>query len=166
MNKNAGNVQDFSSRLKVSRQQAGLTQSEFAKKLGLKGNTPIYRFELGTSSPSIDVLCRIAEVLKVDLHWLITGLPSPAEKRFREAQIEVIGRLAKYIGTAIGELMLDFKRISDELNDLTAKKHKGEKVKEGDMKSLEEEKFRIIRALADLQKDQPWVTEAIEKLSK
>jgi transcriptional regulator with XRE-family HTH domain len=83
MNKIAENVHNFSSRLREARQAACLTQAELAKKLGLKGNTPVYRFESGVSSPSIETLCCIAEVLKIDLHWLITGKPSLAVERLR-----------------------------------------------------------------------------------
>ncbi len=72
--------ENFASRLRDVRNKAGLTQEQLGEKLGFKGNTAIYRFESGTSSPSIETLSKLASVLKIDLHWLITGEPSPAIK--------------------------------------------------------------------------------------
>jgi len=73
----------FALRLRNARIKAGLTQEQLGKKLGFKGNTAVYRFEAGISSPSIEILCCLAKILNIDLHWLITGNPSLAVERLR-----------------------------------------------------------------------------------
>jgi transcriptional regulator with XRE-family HTH domain len=136
MNKNAKSVQNFSSRLRAARQQAGLTQYGLAKKLGLKGNTPVYRFESGISSPSIKTLCRIAEVLKSDLHLLVTGEPSPTA-------IRLVDSLAPQISDYFKELQAERSQLSSQLVGLQLSQTlKGEDNK-AQIEQLEEEIVKI-----------------------
>ena len=51
--------------LKAARVNAGLTQEEAAKSIGVTKNT-IYRWEIGVSSPSFKRLHTICEVYGVD----------------------------------------------------------------------------------------------------
>ncbi|MFZ0035691.1 MAG: helix-turn-helix domain-containing protein [Sedimentisphaerales bacterium] len=83
--------ENFALRLRDTRNKAGLTQEQLGEKLGFKGNTAVYRFEADVSSPSIAILSKLASVLNVDLHWLITGESSLAVKRlkpFAEAHLQ------------------------------------------------------------------------------
>lgn len=59
----------FSSRLRQAREQANLTQQDFAKKLGVTKNA-ISNYENGVSSPKWDVLLKIFDVLKVEPNFL------------------------------------------------------------------------------------------------
>lgn len=68
---------DFSERLCILRKKCGLSRADFAKKLNLTNPSQISRYESGKSFPSIPSLEKIAEILNVDLHWLITGESSP-----------------------------------------------------------------------------------------
>ena len=83
MNKIAKNNKNFYTRLRQSRVKRGLSQAELGQKLGFKGNTAVYRFEAGKSSPLIKTLLKIAEVLDIDLHWLLTGQAPAAIKRLK-----------------------------------------------------------------------------------
>ena len=59
----------FSSRLRQAREQANLTQQDFAKKLGVTKNA-ISNYENGVSSPKWDVLVKIFDVLQVEPNFL------------------------------------------------------------------------------------------------
>lgn len=83
MNEIVKNNENFYTRLRQARIKRGLSQAELGQKLGFKGNTAVYRFEAGKSSPPIKTLLKIAEVLNVDLHWLITGQVPAAIKRLK-----------------------------------------------------------------------------------
>lgn len=75
--KNANNqklkrwVMETKDRIKIAREQAGLTQGELAEKIGIKQQS-VFKIEAGiTKNPrNID---KMAEVLGVDLNWLLTG---------------------------------------------------------------------------------------------
>lgn len=158
-------AKNFPERLRLAREQIGMRGPQLAKIIGLSDATQIYRYESGKAAPPLETLVKLGEALNVDLHWLITGLPSPAEKKYRETQLDILGRLARFIGITLGDFIHDFKQASDALDELLAKKQRGEDVDEEDIKWFEEEKARTVRYIAELQKDQPWVKEAIDKLA-
>ena len=64
----------FPARFRQMRKDLKLKQSAMAERLGV-GLKTLQRYEKGTTSPTVDVLERVA-ALGVDLHWLITGSPS------------------------------------------------------------------------------------------
>ncbi len=59
----------FSSRLRQAREQANLTQQDFAKKLGVTKNA-ISNYENGVSSPKWDILVKIFDILQVEPNFL------------------------------------------------------------------------------------------------
>ena len=59
----------FSSRLRQAREQANLTQQDFAKKLGVTKNA-ISNYENGVSSPKWDILVKVFDVLQVEPNFL------------------------------------------------------------------------------------------------
>jgi len=67
------NIVEFGKRIKLSRKNKGFKQTYCAKKLGLSTNAQLSRYENGLSSPDVTMLTKIAELLGVNLHWLITG---------------------------------------------------------------------------------------------
>jgi transcriptional regulator with XRE-family HTH domain len=100
---------NFTLRLRDARNKAGLTQEQLGEKLGFKGNTAVYRFEAGVSSPSITILSKLANVLNVDIHWLITGESSLAVKRlkpFAEAHLAQIAKKMQDLEAERAELQL------------------------------------------------------------
>ncbi len=54
-------------KLKLCRKKAGLTQVQLALKAGLSTDY-ISKIEQGKNFPSIKVLCKIADVMKIDPH--------------------------------------------------------------------------------------------------
>ncbi len=63
---------DFGDRLKEARVAAGLGQSGLADAIEMSQNS-VNRFERGYSVPAGDVVVWIAEILNVDVNWLLTG---------------------------------------------------------------------------------------------
>ena len=59
-------------RIKEVRKAHGLTQAEFGKKIGVKGNT-ITCYEKGIREPSNAIIRAIAREFGVDESWLLTG---------------------------------------------------------------------------------------------
>jgi transcriptional regulator with XRE-family HTH domain len=64
---------EIGQRIRKIRQDKGLSQTEFANILGFSVPAVISRFEKGDRIPGIDVLIKLADLYKIDLHWLITG---------------------------------------------------------------------------------------------
>ena len=59
-------------RIKKIRQDAGLTQEEFATRLGVKRNT-VATYEMGRSKPIDAVVSLICKEFNINEHWLRTG---------------------------------------------------------------------------------------------
>ncbi len=89
----------FSSRLRQAREQANLTQQDFAKKLGVTKNA-ISNYENGVSSPKWDVLVKIFDVLQVEPNFLY-------QDDFTASSID----------TALTPTQTSLLSIFDELND-------------------------------------------------
>lgn len=89
----------FSSRLRQAREQANLTQQDFAKKLGVTKNA-ISNYENGVSSPKWDVLVKIFDVLQVEPNFLY-------QDDFTASSID----------TALTPTQTSLLSILDELND-------------------------------------------------
>ena len=90
------NPETFGDRLRKVRKDMGLNQTEFAKKLGFNSNALISRFEKDRKTPLLSTVLKLASLTEVDLHWLLTGQPSPGDKKKIEACKDVIGRLIPY----------------------------------------------------------------------
>jgi transcriptional regulator with XRE-family HTH domain len=68
-----------------------LSQDELAEILSYKKGASISNIELGKNPPDFNALSKIADVLNADLHWLITGNPSPAIKELKN-QLRMYGK--------------------------------------------------------------------------
>ena len=60
----------FRERLKIERKNAGYTQEQMAKLLGIKQPSYI-RYENGSSEPSLETLCQIADIFDVSVDYLL-----------------------------------------------------------------------------------------------
>ena len=59
-------------RIRTLRKQLGLTQKEFAKKIGVIDRL-VSKWEKGLNDPTTKSLKAIAKTFNVNLHWLLTG---------------------------------------------------------------------------------------------
>lgn len=60
----------FSERLKALRAEKGVRQSELAALIGVR-NTAVSMMESGSRSPSVEVLCALADYFDVSLDYLV-----------------------------------------------------------------------------------------------
>ena len=97
-------------RIKEARKSAGLTQRELAEKAGTATGT-IQQYELGKRQPRIEQFQAIADVLNVDVNWLMNGYTLAqrdqafrdfVKKRFSEG--EVWKTMLDEIGQDLGKL--------------------------------------------------------------
>lgn len=82
-------------RIKEIRKYAGLTQQEFADKLGLKQNT-VASYEIARIIPSDRTIGDICRIFNVNEEWLRTGIGEMFVPRTRRDE------LAAYMGQVIG----------------------------------------------------------------
>jgi transcriptional regulator with XRE-family HTH domain len=122
MFKNIADREKFSDRFRNLRRQLGLSQRELAEKLGFTGNTQVSKFEKSTTEPTLEMLRRLfsacsSQNYPLNLHWLITGEPSPDAKRWREDCLGVVGTTLMFID-------LLNQRIDEDRGNLVQKVHK------------------------------------------
>lgn len=72
--------QNFGVRLSTIREKRGISREDLARQLGLTNPSQISRYESNKAFPTVATLQKIAVILRVDLHWLITGEISLAMK--------------------------------------------------------------------------------------
>lgn len=107
---NINNI-NFGERLKQVRKNKGLSQSELAGEMGYKQSATISNLEINKSTPDINTLKKLAEILEVDLHWLITG------DIYREYKLKFL-QLYGYINKEVGELAQQNHRLAAEIAEL------------------------------------------------
>ncbi|MFA5377871.1 MAG: helix-turn-helix transcriptional regulator [Dehalococcoidia bacterium] len=61
-------------RLTLARKQAGLSQSQAAQLLSLKGASSFTDYESGTFAPALDKFLRLCEIYGVSPVWALTGV--------------------------------------------------------------------------------------------
>lgn len=80
-------------RLKDLRKRLGLTQQEFAERLGIKRNA-VTNYEVGRNAPADMVVSLICREFNVSEAWLRTGEGDPFIKKSRNAEIyEYVDRI-------------------------------------------------------------------------
>lgn len=62
----------FGNRLRAARKKVGITSEEVATKLDFCGVTVRY-WECGRSTPTLQTLCQLADMLGVSVGWLAAG---------------------------------------------------------------------------------------------
>lgn len=73
-------------RIKILRKSLGLTQKQFAEKIGVKQNT-VAQYEIGRNIPTdmaINLICREFNVNEI---WLRTGVGDPFRKKERSQEM-------------------------------------------------------------------------------
>lgn len=87
-----GSESHFGLRLATARRNTGMTQAELANKAGVH-ISHVQRIEAGTSQPTVDILKRLAESLKISLDQLVFDRPTEAAQR-RLTDSELIEQFA------------------------------------------------------------------------
>lgn len=76
----------MNARIKLIREDVGLTQEEFGKRIGSARNT-IANYETGNRTPSNAVITSICREFNINEEWLRTGEGEPRKKRTRNQEI-------------------------------------------------------------------------------
>ena len=95
----------------ILRKKNNLSQSELGKKIGTSGDV-IGRYERGIITPSIDVIIKISDVLKVSIDYLVgkTNLELDTSTLKRLEDISALPEEKKnYIFNLVDILIRDFK---------------------------------------------------------
>lgn len=95
----------FGKRLYFSRKKRGLRQEELSKKLGYKTAATVSNAEKDKGPLDQFTLAKIADILNVDLHWLITGKSSPGTGKMADLFIEATKKIAPYLGDHLARLL-------------------------------------------------------------
>lgn len=67
--------------LKAARERAGLTQQELARLVGVAGGERVSMWELGTATPRVETLARLAAVLGLEIRTLLPRERDPSDFR-------------------------------------------------------------------------------------
>ena len=79
-------------RIRKIREDKGLTQSELAKRIGVKSPT-ISRYESGENHPSPEMLSKIAVALGVDVNMLFDDTTASNYVSIPELQVRIINNI-------------------------------------------------------------------------
>lgn len=103
-------------RLKMLREEKGLTQKDLAEKLSLTPKA-ISFYELGSREPSGDALIRMAHILGTTTDYLLGNsiIKEADQKVSRGVRIPVLGRVVAGIPIEAVEEILDYEEITPEL---------------------------------------------------
>jgi len=159
--KNQKNFAAFGERLRFVREKLGLSQKEFAMKLGFASYKAISRFERGERLPNAEALISLAALGPFNLHWLITGKPSPDGESWREGYGELFRMYSSDGGLWIDRLRGEIADLTKEVNDLEEKKSRGETINHLDLE-LKKEGRREKQSKLDQIKDH--LQRAIDRL--
>jgi len=118
----------FGERLRFLREKAGLGQVDLAQKLGFKRSSSVSNLETGKSPPDLKTLQKIASFFNTNLHWLITGKPSPDGEAWRESYGELFRMYSADGGQWIDRLKGRIADLNKMIMDLDAKKAKGDTI--------------------------------------
>ncbi|WBO22507.1 helix-turn-helix transcriptional regulator [Sphingomonas abietis] len=131
----------MASRLRSAREYAGLTQQQFATRIGYS-RRQILAWENGTNAPPVWLLAAVREVFDVDPEWILCGPGSvplrkiPLESPDRRQRIhDDIRKLANNFGLKLPEAALQY------FADLVAKEPEEAEIA---AKLRVEEAFRIL----------------------
>lgn len=103
--KKSDNNGTFGERLYLLRKKRGLRQDELSKKLGYKTAATVSNAEKDKGPLDQFTLAKIADILNVDLHWLITGQPSPGTGKMADLFIDSTKKIAPYLGDHLARLL-------------------------------------------------------------
>ncbi len=113
-------VSTFGDRLAGAREEAGMTQAELARRLGVRLKT-VQAWEEDLSEPRANRLAMLAGLLNVSLSWLLTGEgagpEAPADGAGRAADLDAALDAAL---AEIAALRVDLTRSAERLRQLEA----------------------------------------------
>lgn len=147
------------------RKNFGLSQREFAKKIGYKNSASISNIESGKCPVDVVILTKLSELGEVDYNWLLTGKRLP-DKELEQAYNKLLHRMAEHVARGLADCLRMRERRIIELAEQLTKKKNGEEVDENYIEDLSYQLGQIQKEITELGKDQPWLQEAILKVNE
>lgn len=83
------NMESVPTKIKSLRKELGLTQKGLAEKVGVHP-AQLARYELGLSTPSLNVLIRLAKYCEVSIDYIVFGIDKEVAKRTKIQDHEVL----------------------------------------------------------------------------
>lgn len=118
---------EFGDRLKLLRNKLDTTQKEMAKKIGVDRSTWT-GYEKNARNPSLNLLNKIADETKCNLHWLLTGKGEifisdhPPEEEKKDKRLKELEKenaeLRESISTLKGENIEMADKLRERLNEV------------------------------------------------
>ena len=82
--------------IRHARETAGLTQHQLAREIGIAGGERVSKWELGTATPRLEVLAKVARAVDVDIQALLApGFRLVGVARLRAAQSLSVSETAR-----------------------------------------------------------------------
>jgi len=103
-------------RLRKLRQEKGLSQAELAEKLGYKASASISSIESDKHPIDVEALKKLADLFDADIHWLITGKPSPGE-------LKAVKHLKPFATAHMSDILKRIQALQDERRKLETIQH-------------------------------------------
>jgi len=129
----------FGERLRYLREKAGFNQTALAKELGYKRSNSISNLETGKSPPDLQILQKIASFFNVNLHWLVTGNPSPDGEAWRTAYAELLQIYHADVAGWIERLEVEIRNLTHETIELREKESRGETINPFALEMIDEQ---------------------------
>lgn len=155
--KNSINKDTFGKRLRKLRKTNKLSQVELASRIGYKRGGSVSNIEADKTPPDIQSLVKIAEILKADLHWLITGGSSPEAKKWESNYYQALEKITRFLAKQLTYLLGEKEQYQSQLLEEEKKTNQDEDVKD----MLRFQINRIESDLQELSEQQPWLKQAI-----
>jgi len=142
-NKSSENLKNFAivfgQRFRFLREKLGLSQTELAAKLGYATYQAIGRFERGERLPRVKALLHFVNLGDFNLHWLITGKPSPDGEAWRADYAELLRIYHTDAGEWLDRLEREIKDWQKKVIELTEGDSRGDRINIGELERCKEE---------------------------
>ncbi|MGB8226884.1 MAG: helix-turn-helix domain-containing protein [Sedimentisphaerales bacterium] len=148
-------------RLYKVRKDKGLNQAELAEQIGFKQSSTISKIESDRIDPDSNTLKKIAEILDIDLHWLITGNPAPYNEQRDKNYQRIFADFSKHISWSIAFLLEERDKREIEISKL---EKKGDRLNLDLIKVINDEADNIQQHLSELVKLQPEIQKILTDL--
>jgi transcriptional regulator with XRE-family HTH domain len=113
-------------RIRYLRQRDHLSQHDLALKLGYKRSSTVSNLEMGRTPPDFTLLQRLGTVFNINLHWLITGNPSPDGEAWRSSYMELLRTYDRLAAEVIDRLSVELADRKKERNGLRERESRGD----------------------------------------
>jgi len=100
-------VDEIATKIKNSRLEAGLSQSELARKAGVS-RSAVYRYEAGERVPDLDTVGKIAEALNIPFVEFVTGYTEASFRRMQKEELEGYEDLLELLDDPMWSMLAGF----------------------------------------------------------